>query len=116
MRGRVGDPPIIGAGLFVAPAVGAAAATDQGEDVIRMAGAHTVVELMRQGRSPQAACCEAVERIAAIEDAKAKDIQVAFIALNAQGQAGSFALQKGFSYSLSTTDTPVLHNSEFLLK
>ena len=116
MRGRVGDSPIIGAGLFVDPAVGAAAATGQGEDLIRMAGAHTVVELMRQGRSPQAACREAVARIAAIKGAQAKDIQVAFIAINAQGQTGSFALQKGFSYSLSTTDTPALHNSEFLLK
>ena len=116
MHGRVGDSPIIGAGLFVDPAVGAAAATGQGEDVIRMAGAHTVVELMRQGRSPQAACREAAERIRAIKGVKAKDIQVAFIALNSQGQAGAYALQKGFNYALSTTDTPQLLNSEFVLK
>ncbi|HET9502586.1 MAG TPA: N(4)-(beta-N-acetylglucosaminyl)-L-asparaginase [Hymenobacter sp.] len=116
MRGRLGDSPIIGSGLFVDPAVGAAAATGQGEDIIRMAGAHTVVELMRQGRSPQAACKEAVERIAAIKGAKAKDIQVCFIALNAKGEAGSYALQKGFNYALSTTDTPRLVDAEFLLK
>ncbi|TPG71883.1 N(4)-(beta-N-acetylglucosaminyl)-L-asparaginase [Hymenobacter nivis] len=116
MRGRLGDSPIIGAGLFVDPEVGAAAATGQGEDVIRMAGSHTVVELMRQGRSPQAACQEAVARVAKIKGAQARDIQVAFIAVNRQGQIGAYALQKGFSYSLSTTDTPRLVNSEYFLK
>ncbi|GAB2866348.1 N(4)-(beta-N-acetylglucosaminyl)-L-asparaginase [Hymenobacter ruber] len=116
MRGRVGDSPLIGSGLFVDPAVGAAAATGQGEDVVRIAGAHTVVELMRQGRSPQAACQEAIGRIAAIKGVKAKDIQVAFIALNNQGQTGAYALQKGFNFTVSITDAPVLRDSEFLLK
>ncbi|OGX88987.1 N(4)-(beta-N-acetylglucosaminyl)-L-asparaginase [Hymenobacter coccineus] len=116
MRGRLGDSPIIGAGLFVDPEVGAAAATGQGEDVIRMAGSHTVVELMRQGRSPQAACQEAVARVAKIKGAQARDIQVAFIAVNRQGQIGAYALQKGFSYSLSTTDTPRLVESAYFLK
>ncbi|WP_210518873.1 N(4)-(beta-N-acetylglucosaminyl)-L-asparaginase [Hymenobacter terricola] len=116
MRGRVGDSPLIGSGLFVDPAVGAAAATGQGEDVVRIAGAHTVVELMRQGRTPQQACKEAIERIAAIKGAKAKDIQVAFIALDKNGRTGSYALQTGFNYAVSTTDTPRLLDSEFLLK
>lgn len=116
MRGRVGDSPLIGSGLFVDPAVGAAAATGQGEDVVRIAGAHTVVELMRQGRTPQAACKEAIERIAAIKGIKAKDIQVAFIALDKNGQTGSYALQTGFNYAVSTTDTPRLLDCEFLLK
>ncbi|MGI4874730.1 MAG: N(4)-(beta-N-acetylglucosaminyl)-L-asparaginase [Janthinobacterium lividum] len=116
MHGRVGDSPLIGSGLFVDPAVGAAAATGQGEDVIRIAGSHTVVELMRQGRTPQAACEEAIRRIAAIKGAKAKDIQVAFIALNNQGQTGAYALQTGFNYAISTTDTPRLLDSTFLLK
>ncbi|MGI4883955.1 MAG: N(4)-(beta-N-acetylglucosaminyl)-L-asparaginase [Janthinobacterium lividum] len=116
MRGRLGDSPIIGAGLFVDPTVGAAAATGQGEDVIRMAGSHTVVELMRQGRSPQAACQEAIVRIANIKGAQARDIQVAFIAVNRAGEVGAYALQKGFSYALSTTDTPRLVNSEYFLK
>ena len=100
MRGRLGDSPIIGAGLFVDNEVGAAAATGQGEDVIRMAGSHTVVEYMRQGLSPTAACRAAVERVAKIKGAKAKDIQVAFIAISNQGQHGAFALQKGFSYAV----------------
>jgi len=63
MRGGLGDSPIIGAGLFVDDEVGAATATGQGEDVSRMAGAHTVVELMRQGLSPEEACKQAVQRI-----------------------------------------------------
>ena len=100
MRGRVGDSPIIGAGLFVDNEVGAAAATGQGEDVIRMVGSHTVVELMRQGLAPTAACRAAVERVARIKGAKARAIQVGFIAVNNQGQFGAFALQKGFSYAV----------------
>jgi N4-(beta-N-acetylglucosaminyl)-L-asparaginase len=117
MRGRLGDSPLIGSGLFVDNAVGAAAATGQGEDVIRMAGAHTVVELMRQGLSPKAACKAAVERIAKIKGAKARDIQVCFIAVNNQGQHGAFALQKGFSYAVcDASNQQQLIQSEYLLK
>jgi N4-(beta-N-acetylglucosaminyl)-L-asparaginase len=117
MRGRVGDSPIIGAGLYVDNEVGAAAATGQGEDVIRMAGAHTVVELMRQGLSPLAACRAAVERVARIKGAAAKDIQVCFIAVNNQGQHGAYALQKGFSYALcNAANQRQLFKSEYLLK
>ena len=116
MRGRLGDSPIIGAGLFVDNEVGAAAATGQGEDVIRMAGSHTVVELMRQGLAPTAACRAAVERVAKIKGAAARDIQVAFIAVNNQGQTGAFALQKGFSYALCTAaNQRQLLRSEYLL-
>jgi N4-(beta-N-acetylglucosaminyl)-L-asparaginase len=102
MRGRLGDSPIIGAGLFVDNEVGACTATGQGEDVIRVAGSHTVVELMRQGLSPEAACKTAINRIIRIKGQKAKDIQVAFLALNKKGQAGAYAIQKGFSYSIRT--------------
>ena len=100
MRGRVGDSPIIGAGMFVDNEVGAVAATGQGEDVIRVCGSHTVVEFMRQGMSPEQACKAAVERIARIKKEKAKEIQVAFIALNKKGEHGAYALQKGFSYAV----------------
>ncbi|MDO7885775.1 N(4)-(beta-N-acetylglucosaminyl)-L-asparaginase [Hymenobacter cheonanensis] len=117
MRGRVGDSPLIGSGLYVDNEVGAAAATGQGEDVIRMAGAHTVVELMRQGLSPTAACRAAIERVARIKGAQAKDIQVCFIAVNNQGITGAFALQKGFSYALcNAADQRQLLKSEYLLK
>lgn len=100
MRGRLGDSPIIGAGLFVDNEVGACTATGQGEDVIRVAGSHTVVELMRQGLSPEAACKNAVERIIRIKGEKAKDIQVAFLAISKKGEVGAFAIHKGFSYAI----------------
>jgi N4-(beta-N-acetylglucosaminyl)-L-asparaginase len=100
MRGRVGDSPIIGAGLFVDNEVGACTATGQGEDVIRMSGSHTVVELMRQGLSPEQACKKAIERIVKIKKEKVKDIQVAFLALNKKGEVGTFAIHKGFSYAI----------------
>jgi N4-(beta-N-acetylglucosaminyl)-L-asparaginase len=117
MRGRVGDSPLIGSGLYVDNEVGAAAATGQGEDIIRLAGAHTVVELMRQGLSPTAACRAAVERVARIKGAQAKDIQVCFIAVNNQGQHGAYALQKGFSYALcNAANQQQLLKSEYLLK
>jgi len=100
MRGRLGDSPIIGAGLFVDNEIGACTATGQGEDVIRISWSHTVVELMRQGLSPEVACRKAVERIIKIKKEKAKEIQVAFLALNKKGEVGSFAIQKGFSYAI----------------
>jgi N4-(beta-N-acetylglucosaminyl)-L-asparaginase len=102
MRGRLGDSPIIGAGLFVDNEIGAATATGQGEDVIRICGTHTVVELMRQGLSPEQACKAAVERIMRIKGESAKDIQVGFLALNKKGEVGSFAIQKGFSYAVKS--------------
>src|SRR5712692_5813233 len=80
MRGRVGDSPIIGAGLFVDNEVGACVATGQGEDVIRISGSHTVIEFMRHGLSPREACKKAIERIIKIKKEQAKNIQVAFIA------------------------------------
>ena len=102
MRGRVGDSPIIGAGLFVDGDVGACTATGQGEDVIRVAGSHSVVELMRQGYGPELACQKIIERIVKIKGANAKKIQVAFLAINKNGVVGSCAIHKGFSYAIKT--------------
>ncbi len=104
MRGRLGDSPIIGAGLFVDNEIGAATATGQGEDVIRICGSHLVVELMRQGLSPEAACKQAVERIIKIKGAKAKEIQVGFIAINKQGEYGGYCIQKGFNFAVCYAD------------
>jgi len=115
MRGRIGDSPIIGAGLFVDNEVGACTATGQGEDVIRIAGSHTVVELMRQGLSPEAACKKAIERIVRARKDKAKDIQVAFLALNKKGVTGAFAIHKGFSYALKTEGVEKLIPAKSLL-
>jgi N4-(beta-N-acetylglucosaminyl)-L-asparaginase len=104
MRGRLGDSPVIGAGLFVDNEVGAATSTGQGEDVIRMCGSHSVVEYMRQGMSPEEACKAAVEKVARIKKEKAKEIQVAFIAINKKGKTGGYALQKGFSYAIKSNN------------
>jgi len=112
MRGRVGDSPIIGAGLFVDNEVGACTATGQGEDVIRVAGSHSVVELMRQGLSPEAACKKIVERIVKIKGDKVKEIQVAFLAVNKKGQVGSFAIHPGFEYAIRTNEMEKLVKSK----
>ena len=116
MRGRLGDSPIIGAGLYVDNEVGAVTATGQGEDVIRICGSHLVVELMRQGFSPEKACQTAVERIIRIKKEKAKDIQVAFIALNKKGEVGSFAIQKGFSYAVKSNTEEKLYDGKYYFK
>jgi len=100
MHGRVGDSPIIGAGLYVDNEIGAATATGVGEEVIRIVGCHLVVELMRQGHTPEEACRLAVERIAKKKPAKSKEIQVGFLALNKKGEYGSYCLQKGFNYGV----------------
>ncbi|MEJ5054653.1 N(4)-(beta-N-acetylglucosaminyl)-L-asparaginase [Sphingobacterium sp. MYb382] len=104
MRGRVGDSPIIGAGLYVDNEVGGATSTGVGEEVIRTVGSFLVVELMRQGYSPEAACKEAVERIIKKKPAIAKEIQVGFLALNKKGEYGSYALQSGFTYAVCTKE------------
>jgi isoaspartyl peptidase/L-asparaginase-like protein (Ntn-hydrolase superfamily) len=99
MHGRVGDSPIIGAGLYVDNEIGAAVATGMGEEVVRVVGCHLVVELMRQGNAPEEACRLAVERILKKSPERAKDLQVGFLALNKNGEYGSFCLQKGFNYA-----------------
>jgi N4-(beta-N-acetylglucosaminyl)-L-asparaginase len=100
MRGRVGDSPIIGAGLYVDNEVGGATSTGVGEEVIRNVGSFLVVELMRQGHSPEDACKEAVNRIIKKKPQIAKEIQVGFLAINKKGEYGAYALQDGFSFAV----------------
>ena len=102
MQGRVGDSPVIGAGLFVDNEIGAATATGVGEEVLRIVGSHLVVELMRQGLKPEAACKKAVERIVKKNPARAKGLQVGFIALNKKGEHGAYGLQKNFTYAVKS--------------
>jgi N4-(beta-N-acetylglucosaminyl)-L-asparaginase len=119
MHGRVGDSPIIGAGLFVDNEIGAATATGHGEEVIRVTGCHLVVELMRQGRTPQAACEEAVKRIIKkieIRKKNPKDLQVGFLALNKNGDFGSYCIQGGFNFAVNDTTGNRLIDSAFELK
>jgi N4-(beta-N-acetylglucosaminyl)-L-asparaginase len=100
LHGRVGDSPIIGAGLYVDNEVGGATSTGVGEEVIRNVGSFLVVELMRQGYSPEDACKEAVSRIIKKKPATAKDIQVGFLAINKKGEYGAYAIQEGFSFAV----------------
>lgn len=97
MRGRLGDSPIIGAGLFVDNEVGAACATGLGEAVIRIAGSSIVVELMRHGYTPQDACKEAVERLIKKHENNVENLQVGFIALNKYGEWGCYSVYSGFN-------------------
>lgn len=98
MQGRVGDSPIIGAGLFVDDEVGAATATGLGELVMKTLGSFLIVELMRQGASPQEACEEGIRRIAAKNNTS--DMQVGYLAVNKAGEVGAFAIHPGFNYAL----------------
>ncbi len=103
MHGRVGDSPIIGAGLFVDGEVGGAAATGSGELVMKTLGSFLVVELMRSGLTPDEACREAVDRIAKkIPDHHLH--QIGYIAMNIHGDVGSFAMQPEFNYALTTAN------------
>ena len=112
MHGRVGDSPIIGAGLFIDSEVGAATATGLGEAIIRIAGSHTVVELMRNGHSPMEACKMAVDRIIA----KHKDLtnlQCCFLAIDKNGNVGSYSVYNGFNYALKTATEEKMVDAPF---
>ena len=97
MRGRVGDSPIIGSGLFIDNKIGGAVATGLGEEVVKTVGSFLVVELMRQGKSPQEACETAVKRIVSSNSQENK-FQVAYIAMNKNGEVGSYSIEPGFTY------------------
>ncbi len=115
LHGRVGDSPIIGAGLFVDNEVGAATSSGTGEEVIRICGTHLVVEFMRQGYSPEMACKKAVQRIVKRDREKAKTLQVGFLALNKKGQYGAYAIQKGFVFSVKSHRENQIHQSKYLI-
>lgn len=104
LYGRVGDSPIIGAGLYVDNEVGGATSTGVGEEVIRNVGSFLVVELMRRGMNPQEACKEAVTRILKHKP-ETKNLQVGFLALNKKGEVGAWAIQKGFNYAMCDADS-----------
>lgn len=104
MKGRVGDSPIIGAGLFVDNEVGAATCTGIGEEIVKICGAHTIVEMMRHGASPEEACKEAVRRIVKNNGDKAKNVQGGFIAINKKGEFGAFSVMKNFSMAVRNNE------------
>lgn len=118
MHGRVGDSPIIGAGLYVDPDAGAATATGHGEEVIRTVGSFRVVSNMKQGMSPYEACKDAVKQIARIFELRGKDLsqtQIGFLALSPSGETGAFALRQGFQYARSVGDQTELMDAEYLI-
>lgn len=112
IHGRVGDSPIIGAGLYVDNEIGAATSTGVGEEVIRIVGSHLVVELMRQGHKPEAACKKAVERIISRSPEKAKKVQVGFLAINKKGEYGAYALQPGFTYAVKSGKEETIYKAK----
>ena len=115
MHGRVGDSPIIGAGLFVDNEIGAATATGNGEYMIKTAGAHTVVEYMRQGMSPTDACRLSVERIVNKYPDVLKDIQVGFLAMNKAGEFGGYGLHKGYTFAHYNNSGFGVSDAEFIM-
>jgi N4-(beta-N-acetylglucosaminyl)-L-asparaginase len=115
MHGRVGDSPIIGAGMFVDNEVGGAAATGLGELVLRTLGSFLVVEEMRRGAHPQKAAETAVKRIARKYALEIKDAQVGFIAVDKQGRHGAFAIHKGFNFALYQEGKNNVYEAEYLI-
>ena len=119
LHGRVGDSPIIGAGLYVDGEVGAAASTGRGEECIRACGSFLVVELMGNGLSPYEACRRACERVYKLNLLSTKNrdhiYQVGFIAINKAGETGACSVRGGFHYALYKDDENKLYDSEYLL-
>jgi len=101
MRGRVGDSPQVGSGLYVEAGVGGATSTGLGEEVTRVAGSARVVASMRAGASPQQACEEVVRHIARLRGDAIRGVQVGFLALDTKGAVGAFCLLPGFTYAVT---------------
>jgi N4-(beta-N-acetylglucosaminyl)-L-asparaginase len=124
IAGRVGDSPIIGAGLYVDNDVGAAGATGKGEENIKIAGGHTIVEAMRRGATPTEACLEALKRVARNYNnsmEKLKQFHLLFYAVNKYGTYGSASLwQKDYKgkenthYAVDNGNGPRLMDCAFL--
>ncbi|TCP36742.1 asparaginase [Sphingomonas sp. BK235] len=117
IRGRVGDSPQVGAGLYVERGVGGATSTGVGEEVTRVAGSARVVASMRAGRSAQAACEEVVRHIAALRGDAIKGMQVGFLALDTKGNVGAFCLLPGFTYAVTDArGTTIVHPAPSLFR
>ena len=101
MQGRVGDSPIIGAGLIVDNEAGAATATGMGELVLTTLGSFLTVEFMRQGMSPLEACKAAVMRTIEKNKDSYKEMQVGYVALDKYGRYGAYSIQPGFQYTVT---------------
>ena len=116
MAGRVGDSPIIGSGLFIDNEIGGCVATGLGEEVVKTVGSFLVVELMRQGKTPQEACEEAINRIVNKPNSDYKNFQVGYIAMNKQGVTGTYAIHQYFSMTKNDNGNNVSIQSDYLIK
>ena len=115
MAGRVGDSAIVGSGLFVDNEIGAATATGLGEEVLKTVGSYLIVELMRQGKSPQEACEQAILRI--IEKTpNFEDFQVGYIAVNKKGETGAYSIHEGFTTTTYQDEKNTIINPSFYNK
>jgi len=114
IHGRVGDSPVIGAGLYVDGKVGGAVATGHGEYVMKTLGSFLVVELMRQGMDPMTACKEAINRIQDMASGHG-EVQVGLLAITNEGEFGAFSLKPGFNYALYADDENTLIDSKYLM-
>ncbi len=116
MAGRIGDSPIIGGGLFVDNEIGGASATGLGEEVLKTVGSFLIVELMRQGKTPQEACEIAIGRIVKKPNSNFKNFQVGYIAVNKKGETGAYAIHEWFSYNLFKEEKNVHIKSDYFKK
>lgn len=115
MQGRVGDSPIIGAGLFVDNEIGAATATGMGELVLTTLGSFLTVEFMRQGMSPFEACKAAVLRTVEKNKTTYKEMQVGYIAIDKLGRFGGYSIQPGFQYTVTYEDHNEIYDAQSYL-
>ncbi|MFY0603303.1 MAG: N(4)-(beta-N-acetylglucosaminyl)-L-asparaginase [Flavobacteriaceae bacterium] len=116
MAGRVGDSPVIGSGLFIDNEIGGATATGLGEEVLKTVGSFLIVELMRQGKTPQEACEEAIGRIVNKPNSDFKNFQVGYVAVNKQGDYGAYSIHEWFSYNLYKDQENKNYKSDFYNK
>lgn len=116
MPGRIGDSPIIGSGLYIDNAIGGCVASGLGESIMKTVGSFLVVELMRQGKSPQEACKVAIERIVNLPNSDYKNFQVGYVAVNKRGETGSYAIHQGFGVSKFQKESPVYLPADFYIK
>ena len=122
--GRVGDSPIIGAGLYVDNEVGAAGSTGRGEANIQNCGSYTVVEFMRRGLSPEEACLKTLERIAdkskcqprLIRDDGLPKFGLRFYAVNKKGEYGSASMWSGGKFAVHDGSSSRLEEPAYLFK
>jgi N4-(beta-N-acetylglucosaminyl)-L-asparaginase len=118
-HGRVGDTPVIGAGLYVDGEIGGAASTGRGEECIRACGSFLIVELMRNRKHPEEACrlaCERVYKLNLLSSRNRDHIyQVGFVALNVKGEYGAFSVREGFQYALHTKENNELLESRYFI-